>query len=84
LSTANGYILNTGFIFTYDGSGEATKIVLPQGGYFAYNYGTTTYSSGTSYREVVTRYLSKDGSTQTAYPISHEPSPVRPCISTPT
>jgi RHS repeat-associated protein len=75
LSAVNGNLLHNGFRFTYDSSGEATQITLPQSGYFAYNYTTTTYSSGRSYREVATRYLSKDGSTQTAYPFSHEPSP---------
>ena len=63
------------YTFVHNGSGELTKITLPYGGYLAYDYGTTTYSSGLSYREVTNRYLSKDGSTQTTYPITHEPTP---------
>lgn len=60
--------------FTYNGSGELTRATLPYGGYFAYDYSTAAYSSGKSYREVIRRYLSKDGSTQTTYPFSHEAS----------
>ena len=67
-------LLNGTFSFTHNGSGELTKITLPYGGYLAYDYSTATYSSGYSYREVIRRYLSKDGSTQTTYPFSHEPT----------
>ena len=64
--------------FTYNSSGEMTKIQLPYKGYLAYDYLTTTYSgpSGTkSYREVQHRYLSKDGSTQTTYPFTKDVNP---------
>jgi YD repeat-containing protein len=50
-------------------------VTLPYGGYLGYDYTTTTYLNGLSYRDVAHRYLSKDGSTQTTYPFSHEPSP---------
>jgi len=63
------------FSFQYNNSGEMTRITLPTGGYLRYDYGTMLYSSGRSYREVTTRYLSKNGSTETAYPFAHEPSP---------
>ena len=62
------------YTFTHNGSGELTRIGLPYGGYLAYDYGNATYSSGYSYREVTNRYLSKDGSTQTTYTFSHEPT----------
>ncbi len=61
--------------FTYNGSGEITQILLPYKGYLSYDYTTTTYSSGRSYREVLHRNLSKDGISSTQYPFSHEPSP---------
>lgn len=64
--------------FTYNGSGEITKIQLPYKGYLAYDYGTTTYSGpgGTKkYREVTNRYLSKDGSTQTTYAFTKDANP---------
>ena len=61
--------------FTYNGSGEMTKAQLPYLGYLSYDYTTANYSSSRSYREVIRRYLSKDGSTQTQYTFSHEPSP---------
>ena len=73
LSSITTYVGN--YTFTHNGSGELTKVVLPHAGYLAYDYTSTTYSSNFSYREVVRRYLSKDGSTQTTYPFSHEPSP---------
>jgi hypothetical protein len=38
------------------------------GGYLGYDYSTTTYLSGLSYRDVAHRYLSKDGTTQTTEP----------------
>ena len=68
-------------VFSYDGSGEMTKVVLPYGAYLAYSYSTTTYSStGISYREVANRYLSADGTqaSQLTYPLTHESSPVGP------
>jgi hypothetical protein len=52
-----------------------TQALLPYKGYLAYDYTTTNYSSSRSYREVQHRYLSKDGSTQTTYPFTHEASP---------
>src|SRR5262249_11581916 len=58
--------------FSYDSSGELTHIQLPYRGYLAYDYSTMTYSNGRSYREVLRRYLSKDGSTQTTYPFYYE------------
>jgi len=61
--------------FTYNGSGELTKVRLPYFGYLSYDYTTATYSSNHSYREVIRRYLSKDGSSQTQYTFSHEGSP---------
>jgi RHS repeat-associated protein len=63
--------------FTYNGSGELTKIVLPYKGYLSYDYTTVSYSGAVvrSYREVVRRYLSKDGIATTQYSFSHEPSP---------
>ena len=61
--------------FTYNGSGELTNILLPYKGYLSYDYTTATYSSSRSYREVIRRYLSKDGTTQTQYTFSHESSP---------
>jgi hypothetical protein len=61
--------------FTYNGSGELTKILLPYKGYLSYDYTTMTYSSSRQYREVIHRYLSKDGVTATQYPFSHEASP---------
>ena len=69
--------LNTTTSFTYDGSAEVTKIVLPYGGYLAYNYTTTAYTSGISYREVQQRHISSSGtnSTDLAYPLAHESSP---------
>ena len=61
--------------FTYNGSGELTQILLPYKGYLAYDYTTTNYSNNLSYREVVHRYLSKDGISSTEYPFAHESSP---------
>jgi RHS repeat-associated protein len=60
---------------SYNGSGELTEILLPYKGYLSYDYTTTTYPSGAKFREVVHRYLSKDGSSQTQYSFSHESSP---------
>jgi RHS repeat-associated protein len=77
LSTAVVNSLNLTNTFTYDGSAELTKIVLPYGGYLAYNYTTTGYSHGISYREVLQRHLASDGTSATdiIYPLSHESSP---------
>ena len=61
--------------FTYNGSGELTKILLPYKGYLRYDYTTATYSSSRSYREVIRRYLSKDGTSETQYSFAHESSP---------
>jgi len=61
--------------FTYNSSGELTQILLPYKGYLAYDYTTTAYPNGLSYREVVRRRLSKDGIASTQYPFSHEASP---------
>ena len=66
---------STNYGFTYSASGELTKVVLPYQGYLQYDYTTTAYPNGLSYREVVHRYLSKDGITSTEYPLSHEASP---------
>ena len=66
---------STNYGFTYNASGELTKVVLPYQGYLQYDYTTTAYPNGLSYREVVHRYLSKDGITSTEYPLSHEASP---------
>ena len=60
--------------FSYNGSGELTHI-LPYKGYLAYDYTTANYPSSVKHREVVRRYLSKDGSTQARYSFSHETSP---------
>jgi hypothetical protein len=46
---------------SYNGSGELTQILLPYKGYLSYDYTTAAYSSSRSYREVIRRYLSKDG-----------------------
>lgn len=67
--------IGTYYQFQYDAAIEMTRLTLPYKGYLAYDYTTTTYSSGRSYREVQRRYLSKDGSTQTTYTLSHEGSP---------
>jgi len=75
LQTATASNIGTYHQFTYDSSGELTQALLPYKGYLAYDYTTTTYSSSRSYREVAHRYLSKDGSTQTTYPFTHESSP---------
>lgn len=69
---------NTHHDFTYNASGELTKVVLPYQGYLRYDYTTTTYPNGLSYREVIRRYLSKDGTSETQYPLSHEVSPTGP------
>ncbi len=66
---------STYYQLTYNGSGEMTQILLPYKGYLSYDYTTTTYSSSRSYREVIHRYLSKDGITAKEYPFSHEPTP---------
>jgi RHS repeat-associated protein len=68
-------VINGTYNLTYNGSGELTRVTLPYGGYLGYDYSTTTYLNGLSYRDVAYRYLSKDGSTQTSYPFSHEPTP---------
>ena len=60
--------------FVYDSGGELTRVTLRYKGYMAYDYQTAQYPSSRSYREVVHRYLSKDGSTQTTYSFSHEGS----------
>ncbi len=66
---------STDYGFTYNASGELTKVILPYQGYLQYDYTTTAYPNGLSYREVLNRYLSKDGISSTQYPISHEASP---------
>ncbi|MEQ1948813.1 MAG: RHS repeat-associated core domain-containing protein [Bryobacteraceae bacterium] len=68
-------VISGNYSFITNGSGEITRITMPKGGYLGYDYTTTTYSTGRKYREVSQRYLSKNGSTQTAYAFSHEPSP---------
>ena len=73
--TINVTLHNTYHEFTYNGSAELTQILLPYKGYLSYDYTTTTYSSSRSYREVLHRYLSKDGISSTQYPFSHESSP---------
>jgi RHS repeat-associated protein len=80
LSSAVVANLNATHVFSYDGSGELTKVMLPYGGYLAYDYSTTSYSGGPSYREVAHRYLSPDGTfaSQLTYPLTHESSPVAP------
>lgn len=77
LATSVVNTLNMTNSFTYDGSAELTKIVLPYGGYLAYNYATTTYTSGISYREVQQRHVASDGTSGTdiVYPLAHESSP---------
>jgi hypothetical protein len=77
LSTAVVNTLNMTTSFTYDSSAELTQVVLPYGGYLAYNYTTTTYSTGVSYREVLQRHLSSSGTSATdiVYPLAHESSP---------
>ena len=75
LSRATISNIGTYYQFTTDSSGELTQIQLPYKGYLAYAYTTTTYGNGRSFRELNNRYLSKDGSTQTTYAISHESSP---------
>ena len=77
LASSAANTLNLTTSFTYDGSAELTKIILPYGGYLAYNYTTTTYTSGISYREVQQRHLASDGTgaTDIAYPLAHESSP---------
>jgi hypothetical protein len=77
LSTAVVNALNMTNSFSYDSSAELTKVILPYGGYLAYNYTTTTYSSGISYREVLQRHLASDGTSATdiVYPLAHESSP---------
>jgi RHS repeat-associated protein len=45
-------------------------------GYFRYNYGSVTYSSGFTQSEVTSRVMSKDGTTgsEVTYPFTHESS----------
>ena len=58
-------------------SGELQQATFPYGGWMWWTYGTATYSSGLSYRQVTTRYLSKDGTvgSELVYTLSHEGSP---------
>ncbi len=77
LYTATATNVGTFHRFTYDTSGELTNILLPYKGYFAYDYSTITFQDGHSYRELLHRYLSKDGSTQTTYSIYHESPPAQ-------
>jgi hypothetical protein len=80
LSSAVITNLTATHMFSYNSSGELTNVTLPYGGYLAYDYTTTNYSGGPSYREVAHRYLSPDGTTasQLTYPLTHESSPVAP------
>ena len=58
-------------------SGELTYALLPYGGSMAWNYATVAYSSGLSYRQVTSRVLSKDGTSNNllTYTFSHEGTP---------
>lgn len=75
-----GTVTTTGlgqqYSFTYnsDNSGTLTYAYLPYGGYLRWDYNNVTYTNGATYRQVQTRYLSKDGVNTTSYPFSHEAS----------
>ena len=74
LNTITTSGIGTQYNFTYDGSGEMTEVVLPYRGYIKWIYSSMIYSSGLTQREVLTRKLSKDGSTETIYSFFHESS----------
>ena len=63
--------------FTYDGDNSAglSYVYLGYGGYLHWTYGNVTYTGGITYREVQSRYLSKDGTSSTLYGFSHEATP---------
>ena len=69
--------INMEYSFLYDQSGEMTQVTFPYGGYFKYNYGSVTYSSGFTQREVQSRIMSKDGTqaSEVTYPFTHESNP---------
>jgi YD repeat-containing protein len=76
--TTEGINTTNQFTYSSNNSGELTQAILPYGGYLSWAYTNVTYSnsSGTTYREVANRYLSKDGTSNTAnYAFSHEASP---------
>jgi RHS repeat-associated protein len=64
--------LNLSYGLTYDSSGELTQATLPYSGHLRWTYTGFTYQGQRSLREVQNRYLSKDGSTETTYALTHE------------
>jgi hypothetical protein len=76
LSTVTTTGLGQQYSFAYgsDNSGALAYAYLPYGGYLRWDYNNVTYTNGATYRQVQTRYLSKDGVTATQYPFSHEAS----------
>ena len=60
------------FSYDSDNSGALAYAYLPYGGYLRWVYNNVTYNTGATFRQVQTRYLSKDGVTSTSYPFSHE------------
>jgi len=64
------------FVFEYNTSAEVTKITFPYKGYFRYAYATASFSSGArQIREISTRYMSADTSTEQTYTFSHPDEP---------
>jgi RHS repeat-associated protein len=60
--------------FAANNSGELTQVTFPYGGYLKWAYAPMTYSGGVTQREVLTRSLSKDGTSgsEKPYPFSHD------------
>jgi hypothetical protein len=69
---------STDYVFDYDSSlttpspGNLTEVVLPYKGALVWAYGNITYIGSRVQQEVGARYLSKDGSRYTEYPLYHE------------
>ncbi len=74
LSSVTVMGVNLLYNLAYDSSGEMTQSTFPYGGYLKWAYGSVTYSSGFTQREVQTRTMSKDGTvgSELAYPFTHE------------
>jgi len=74
--------VGSGYSFEYDpldSYGSAiTKVKFPYGGWLRWAYADGTYSASRVQKEVANRYLSKDGSTETAayaFTATHDASP---------
>ncbi len=58
------------FTYTSDNSATLASATLPNGGILAWSYANAAYSSGTTYRTISSRQLSKDGVNFSNYPFT--------------